>query len=348
MFFDLLKMTAHLLAIIAFGGCSLFLYPEIASDNASVFDYFWKVFDTQYALFELKKNLDWNTFRATYRDQAINAASDEELFSILSKMIAPLNDGHVWLYWPEGAGQYDSWTEPEIDGRNYTHSSDRVEPYLESLAKIGSGIVTYGKVKGKNIGYISISSFSLDFGGFTTYESWVYDVDRIIDNFMDTDALIIDLRGNIGGYRANALHIASRFVSERIHYMKTKVRTGPGHDDFGPITNHYIEPRGEIYTKTVYLVTDVQTVSAGEWFALMLKDTGSIEHIGWRTTGALGMVSFHELPNGWLFSTTIGSTTDENGVSYEEVGIIPDHGIKYDSEGDGDDVMEWIVDHRAE
>ena len=332
-----------LLACVTLSGCSLFLGDEIGSDNASVFDYFWNTFDTQYPLFELEtKGIDWNQARSDYRAQAVNAETDDELFTILSDMIDPLNDAHVWLYWPDKDNQFDTYKQPQNDLPNY--SRDRVAPYIKDFQTTGSDIVSYGTLNDREVGYLHIASFVGEMGKISPLEAWVHDADHVIDGFMELDAIIIDVRGNLGGYRANALHIASRFVSSKKHYMKSTVRVGPGHSDFGAIIDHWIEPRGRTYTKTVYLITDIDTASAGEWFVLMLKDENHISHLGWTTLGALGLVTFHELPNGWQFSTTIGYTTDENGKIYEEIGIVPDESLgNYDPNVAGDPILEWIL-----
>jgi len=341
MFSKYIKFILLSLYILLAGSCSLVLGPEPGSDNGSVFDYFWDTFDKQYSLFE-QKGIDWDAARETYRDQAVSAPSDDSLFDVLSDMIEPLDDAHVWLAGTGGYPVCETWESPGIPSWWYSFSLYRVGQYTEPLGQTGSDLVSYGMVTGRNIGYIHISSMSAGLGGLTTLEPWVEDVDRIIDRYMGTDALIIDIRDNNGGYSANAEHIASRFVSRKSLYLKTRTRIGPGHSEFGPVTDHYIEPRGEVYTKPVYLVTDPLTVSAAEWFTLMMRKSDNVTHIGWRTTGATGMVSFHELPNGWEFSTTIGCTTDEDGNSYEGTGIQPEIVIPYDP-AETDSVMEWIL-----
>ncbi len=325
---------------VMLSNCSLFLGPEIGTDNASIFNYFWSTFDRQYALFDLK-GLDWNSIGDRYRDDAVNAESSDELLSILTEMIRPMNDAHVSIWGSQSGILAESWIQP-ID---YSHHTDSVLSYLDSARVTGSGIVLYGMVKDSNVGYMHLSSFSKELNTTQILESWVFDADAVISEFLDTDALIIDLRGNNGGFRTNALYIASRFVTERSHYMTTKTRTGSGYSEFSAETNHYIEPRGIIYTEEVYIITDILTISAGEWFVLMLNDMEHVQHVGWRTTGALGMVVFHELPNGWGFSTTIGYTTDENGENYEGVGIPPDIPITYDISV-SDPVMEWFKVNR--
>ncbi len=321
--------------------CSLFLGPEIGTDNVSIYNYFWSTFDRQYALFDLK-GLNWDSIGTRYRDDAFNAETNDDLLSILTAMIRPMEDAHVSIWDSQSGILAESWIQPKIDSHDYYHHIDFVLSYLDSPRFTGSGIVLYGMLKDLNVGYMHLSTFSKELNAIQMLESWVFDADSVISGFLDTAALIIDLRGNNGGFRTNALYIASRFVTERSHYMITKTRTGPGYSEFSAETNHYIEPRGITYTNDVYIITDILTISAGEWFVLMLKDMGRVRHVGWRTTGALGMVVFHELPNGWGFSTTIGYTTDENGTNYEGVGISPDIPIKYDRSTE-DSVMEWFI-----
>lgn len=341
MFSKYVKFLLFSLCFPLAGSCSLALGPETGSDNGSVFDYFWDTFDKQYSLFE-QKGIDWDALRETYRDQAVSALTEDALFDVLSEMIEPMDDAHVWLSGTGGYPYCDTWEEPGIPSPWYSFSLYGVRQYTGPLDQTAEDLVSYGMLTGRNIAYIHISSMADDLGGLTTLEPWVDDVDRIIDQYMDTDALIIDIRNNNGGYSANARHIASRFVSQKSLYLKTRTRVGPAHNDFGSVTDHYIEPRGKVYTKPVYLVTDPWTISAAEWFTLMMRKSANVTHIGWRTTGATGMVSFHELSNGWEFSTTIGYTTDEEGRCYEGTGIQPEIVIPYDP-AEADSVMAWIL-----
>jgi carboxyl-terminal processing protease len=71
-----------------------------------VFDDAWSAINQRY--YEPGFNgLDWSAQRATYRSLAAAANSSEELYSVLRRMIAPLNDPHTRVFTPEE--KFDWW-----------------------------------------------------------------------------------------------------------------------------------------------------------------------------------------------------------------------------------------------
>ena len=60
------------------------------------FDVFWTSFKEHYPFFELK-GVDWDSVRSVVRPGITNTTSPEELFDLLAKMIAPLQDVHTGI-----------------------------------------------------------------------------------------------------------------------------------------------------------------------------------------------------------------------------------------------------------
>src|SRR5882762_7266401 len=98
------------------------LFPAVGSDLANgesaavststregrlvVFDDAWSAINQRY--YEPGFNgLDWNAQRTTYRSLAAAANSSEELYSVLRRMIAPLNVPHTRVFTPEE--KFDWW-----------------------------------------------------------------------------------------------------------------------------------------------------------------------------------------------------------------------------------------------
>ena len=61
-----------------------------------VFEELWGVFNDRYAFFKLKE-VDWKAQHRKHRPRVTAKTTDDELFGILSEMLAPLKDGHVTL-----------------------------------------------------------------------------------------------------------------------------------------------------------------------------------------------------------------------------------------------------------
>lgn len=339
------KLCSLFLTIIALNGCSLFMNADDVASPEWNYKVFWETFDQEYALFD-QKGIDWDQVRENYQGDVDSTTSDIELFGTLKDMIDPLDDGHVTLTpFSYGSGL----TEYTTDEDTYTYFTwyfdYSMESYLSSVVKKrddnGALIYVSGRfTDNQEIAYIHIPKMATEFGGGTTLESWALDLDGVIDRLLGCTTIVIDLRGNSGGYSANAEHIVERFTDRKRLYMRSRVKNGPGKDDFSHYTDHYIEPRGKIFQGKVFLITDKGTMSAAEWMTLMLKTLPSVVHIGTTSHGALGMVNFHELPNGWQFSTTIGQTYDLDGKSYEGIGIDPDYSFSFNN-----DIVTYILDN---
>src|SRR5438552_2175399 len=68
----------------------------INRDPEANFEEFWTTFHERYPFFEAR-NVEWKNQYDAFRPQVTGETTDEELFEILSRMIEPLNDGHVKL-----------------------------------------------------------------------------------------------------------------------------------------------------------------------------------------------------------------------------------------------------------
>src|SRR5262245_55806309 len=68
----------------------------IDHDPEGNFEALWKTFHDRYPFFELRK-VDWSRQYDSYRPKVTKDTSDDRLFDIFCRMLAPLNDGHVEL-----------------------------------------------------------------------------------------------------------------------------------------------------------------------------------------------------------------------------------------------------------
>ena len=91
---------------------------------------------------------------------------------------------------------------------------------------------------------------------------------RIIDALQYTEALIVDISFNFGGYDASALTIASYFTDRTKMVFSTQVH----HDKTFNIEDELaVHPANLItYTKPVYVLMSDISRSAAESFAMMM------------------------------------------------------------------------------
>ncbi|TLS37044.1 S41 family peptidase [Pseudalkalibacillus caeni] len=172
-----------------------------------------------------------------------------------------------------------------------------------------------------NIGYIDLRVF--------------YDMDTVPEasesaiNAMNaithTDALIIDLRKNLGGTAYMVSLFASYLVKEPTHiesfYRKDEDKT----------SQVWTLPHvpGQLYLdKPVYILTSKRTFSAGELFAYAMKNMGRAEVFGEITGGGANPGFYHQVTEHIrLFIPSGRSISPVTGGNWEGTGVIPDQEI---------------------
>lgn len=308
-----------------------------ASDDPELnFEVFWHTFSEQYAHFE-RRGVDWQTAYDEYRPQVTPDTTPEELFAILSAMIAPLHDGHVNLETPFDS--YSSFEMPEWASSPMAF----VMTYIDAIAAAGvnriggevavdlsTGVLTgdeallaspliyYGDLS-EGIGYVQILAMSDTGGGL---EEVAAAIDRVIAAFADHQAVIVDVRFNGGGEDAIALLLASRFGDqERFAYEKA-ARDG---DTFTPFREFFVIPDGERqFTGQTFLLTSSFTASAAEMFTMAMGVLPHVTIIGEPTEGIHSDALGRSLPNGWTFSLSNEVYHAADGEVYEALGMPPD------------------------
>lgn len=183
-------------------------------------------------------------------------------------------------------------------------------------------------------GYIKYTSFS--HGGL---ENTIKTFDTYVDSLIDTPGLIIDLRGNSGGYVDAFTEMSGRFVTERQTVGYVNFRE-PGQEAirtvYDPVTGGasdrrrlLAKPRRDVYTGPVVILVDRRCFSACEMFTGGLQAIGRVLVIGPDPTGGgSGYVGGLKLPSGAVisFSWTVAWLPD--GQNVEGHGISPDIRVK--------------------
>jgi C-terminal processing protease CtpA/Prc len=137
---------------------------------------------------------------------------------------------------------------------------------------------------------------------------------------------------NEGGYDSGVKYIAGRFASDKRLFTIARLKNGPAHDDFTDPVYVYLSPESGIrYTNPLVILTNRFTVSAGETFTLAIKSLDHVTQIGDTTSGAFSDMTYRELPNGWIYTMSIGYWNDKNDRSWEGIGCVPDILVENDS-----------------
>jgi hypothetical protein len=280
------------------------------------FEALWKIIDERYCFFDYKQKeygLDWNDVYNKYKVRAKEDISRDQLFEVLTDMLAELRDGHVNLGTAFDYGRYWKWHEDYPS--NFSDTIQR--RYLGTDYRIAAG-VTY-RILDDNIGYIYYGSFTNGIGEGN--------LDEVIKHFAFCNGLIFDIRGNGGGDLTNAEKLAARFCSEKtlVGYMQHK--TGKGHNDFSEMEPQYLEPSSRFrWQKPTVVITNREVFSAANDFVKLMKCCPDVKTVGDQTGGGSGMPFTSSLPNGWTVRFSACPTYDRNRQQIE-FGIAPDYPV---------------------
>jgi carboxyl-terminal processing protease len=137
-----------------------------------------------------------------------------------------------------------------------------------------------------------------------------------IKSMQDTTALIIDIRGNHGGFFDVRKAVAETLVKDRVLFWRFQ-----GRDKTREV---YLEPADSVYEKTVVVLVDNLSISSAEEFSGGLKAIKRATIVGERTPGVVVTANFEKLPNGATFVYPKAWTITADGTVLEGHGVIPD------------------------
>ncbi len=128
--------------------------------------------------------------------------------------------------------------------------------------------------------------------------------------------LIIDLRGNPGGFLKIAHVMASHLLTEPTKFSTLKLRDRQVEVTLKPATQRYSGP--------VVVLVDALSLSTSEYFAGCLQALGRVLVMGQRSPGFMLAANWKALPDGASFMHTIGEPRAADGTLFEGRGVIPD------------------------
>lgn len=176
--------------------------------------------------------------------------------------------------------------------------------------------ITYRRI-GNKIGYLRIPHFREG-------DRLMQELTSALDSLRDTQALIIDIRGNPGGYTRVAARMAGRFFRARTLFTTfTRKQYVLGIGLTVPSMTFPVNPNGRwIYLRPIVLLIDPLVFSSAEFFAAGMKDSGRAMLIGQTTAGSSGNPKvFHAGPLTYRVSTW--REYRRNGRLIEGQGIEP-------------------------
>lgn len=303
----------------------------LSKDPVGNFDYLWQEVNNKYSYFEYK-SVNWEEVKTTYRPRVHDGMSDKELFNVLAEMLFELKDGHVNL------------TSPFDRSRNWDWFLD-YPPNFNSNIIFRNYLGTDYQNTGPLLNQVIDSVLYIYYSSFANNISSAH-LDEITDRATGMKGIIIDIRGNGGGSSNNAVALASALTGQSFEYGYSRVKTGPGKDDFSPWSALIIDPRpGKKFTGQVVVLCNRASYSSSNLFAQMMKSMPNAKLAGDQTGGGGGVPAFGELPNGWIFRFSATQTINPQG-SHIESGVPVDVKIGMDPKDEAkgiDTVLETAL-----
>ena len=173
----------------------------------------------------------------------------------------------------------------------------------------------------RKIGYIYLSIFASN--TTSQFSSELKDLEE-----KNIDSLIIDVRGNSGGYLTTVTDIISLFTKkgETIYQLKTKEKVEKITDKTDEYRNY-----------PVVILVDGGSASASEVLTGAFSETYHAQIVGTKTFGKGRVQKVFTLSSGALFKYTYQEWLTPDGNYIDKVGISPDVEIKYEYNKDGND-----------
>lgn len=312
------------------------------------FEVFWRTFDEQYALFELK-GVAWDKAYQTYRPQIHAGSSRETLFATMAAMLRPLRDGHIRLHSPWG--HYSAGAQPALYQRltrelEEANDDRELASYLGDLKEwlhdvihenyLGNGVshggnrlVEWGRLN-DTLGYLHIRAMAGQSGKTGEPAADLSAIDgvmqRVLADVGELPDLVVDLRSNGGGYDGVALRLAAYLMDRKRLAFTKSARHGNGFTGKQPI---HVAPASETYRGNLFVLTSELTASAAEIFVLSLLQHPRLTLIGEPTHGILSDTLERHLPNGWHLTLSNEIYRAYDGELFEDVGIPPHIRLHY-------------------
>ncbi|MBS1590941.1 MAG: S41 family peptidase [Bacteroidetes bacterium] len=239
-----------------------------------------------------------------------------ELESKLDSMIRGFTkDNHFKVIYDE------QWVSDNSKPKTAKQFQELLEIERQESKKINYGFREV-KILGGNIGYLKLTSFeNPEFATNTLTNAMSF--------LQNTDALILDLRNNTGGYSEMMALICSYFfntTTEDFYLPLTEARLRKDGKNI-VVQNNVLGAAGasKMFNSKLYVLTNYRTFSAAEWTAFVLKNRKRTVIVGEKTAGGSHPSNQIAISNKFSINIPIGIMVDAiTQTQFEGIGVIPD------------------------
>lgn len=297
------------------------------------FQQFYHFFNDNYASFN-EKNIDWQSRYMHYKDDIDASTADTTLFRIMKTMLKDFKDAHVNLRSPSIDSFFNASRNSAVINRiRPIPASQRRKQYnamtdstlgefgFKPMKYIGpeyDGRPLFSYTHNDTVGYLrSTRSFSSH--KFLNLQFTQNLLNKIFKEFKPLQAVILDVRFNMGGDVSFTNNLVGRFTDKRfLGDYKQNRRKGK----FSKINPNHFGPRGKyrFTDKPVAILLNDQTISSADELTLVLKNLPNITLIGEPSNGSYSNMKPKKLANGWVVTLSYQRYTDISGTNYEGKG----------------------------
>jgi carboxyl-terminal processing protease len=174
------------------------------------------------------------------------------------------------------------------------------------------------EVRVAQVGEVGIIAFN-----FFLLQPILAEVQNAIESFRQNGvkALILDLRGNPGGFGGMAIPVASRLLSKETSLGTIQFR------DFANTLLASPSLGAKPFTGKLVILTDEGSASTSEIFAAGLQEAGRATVVGESTVGAALGSTIESLPGGAVIQIPVAGFKTPKGVAIEGRGVQPDRRV---------------------
>lgn len=165
---------------------------------------------------------------------------------------------------------------------------------------------------GKNVGYLSVSIF-----GQKTYSQFNDALTKL--EKQDMDSLIIDLRGNTGGYLSTVTNMLEEFIDKGNVIYQIQSSSG---------VKQYKTVKASDKKYKIVVLIDGGSASASEIMSAAMKEVYGATLVGQTTYGKGTVQTTKDLSNGSMIKYTIEKWLTPSGKNIDKEGIKPDYEVE--------------------
>lgn len=352
---------------------------EVILNWDRLFESYWNGLNYNYVFWDIDPT-DWNKVYDTYKPKFEQIASkgfedeatNEQAFKWIKELSSSLIDHHlaviINLYHKNGEIYVFQPGKEEVSQRDGYHENMvfTLRPnnfhQLKEAGRFKGDIISFGPdeetgidsryyISGlldDEIAYLGFSNFAftsdLQNNNASSLQALLDTYYNILDNYPHLKGVIIDVRGNGGGFLNDLKIVLGKFISEPLEVFQIKGKNGTGRLDYTPFIPQYLQPvtcKRKLDIPVVALA-DMHSISMAEMctMSVLALPAKNGVFIGEQTYGGTGTISFNfdanysgQFENDMLYVYTCStSLVDVNGVSYEGKGISPTLKVPLDSE----------------